>query len=258
MTDNNFDESSEEEEIENEDSTDSSSDENEDGDTHSDDGDGNSHDDPDKEKPFHEHPRWKEREEEHKRRFNDMETRHQEDMKKLREEFGSAPRKEAEPAAKTKVPSWFGGSQEQWDEYQADQEAAFQQRLDDHDKGKQSAAETAKKAEDDAVREATEYMKTEIEAIQSDKKLNPTGEKVDPAKLLKIVMDEQLIDTQGRWNYKAGYKLLKGTTTAAPKVDENKQQERRKLAGASNSEGRGESQAPSFKTSADFKKNRPW
>lgn len=235
-------------------STDSPSDETTTEENPSPDGDENNQDDPDKDKPFHEHPRWKQREDEWQKRFNDSEARHQEDLRKIREEFANARKDNAQ---QTQIPSWFGGTQEQWDAYRADRDAelhASEDRLLERIKGEKSA-------EDKAVTEANEYFKSEIAAIESDKTLNPTGSKVDPNKLLKIVLDNELIDSKGRWNYKAGWKILqsqsRGSQTTTTEQKSN--QDRKKIAAATTTESKtAETKPAPFKTSKDFRQNRPW
>lgn len=203
-------------------------------------------DDPDKDKPFHEHPRWKERESEWDKRFNEQEARHQEDLKKMREEFGQARK---DNAGEVKIPSWFGGTQEQWDAYRADRDAEIKAA----EERAYERVSSAKSAEQKAVEEATAYMQSEVTSIESDKTLNPEGKKVDPNKLLKIVMDNDLIDSKGRWNYRAGFKLMNQAGSPAPKSGNKKT-----IAGATTSESKGESKPVPYKTSNDFKKNRPW
>lgn len=200
------------------------------------------------EKPFNEHPRWQEREKEWDKRFNTQEERHQEDLKKLREEFGD---KRQENAEQTKIPSWFGGDQEQWDAYRKDRDteiAAAEERA-----LKRLTAESS--AEEKAIQDATDYFKTALTEIESDKELNPNGLKVDPNKLLKIVMDRDLIDSKGRWNYKAGFEIYKAQSGSTKNTEEKK-----KLAAASSSDGKGDPKPSAFKTAADFKQPgaRPW
>ena len=234
------------EETENDNSESSPDGTNDEEDTQSADGDGenNQQDNADDKLPFHEHPRWKQREDEWNKRFNDQEQRHQDDLKAIREEFGAAKKANAE---NTEIPSWFGGTQEQWDQYRDWNEHQLQAAEDRAIKRLGSS----KEAEDKAVQEATDYMKSEIAGIESDKTLNPSGDKIDPNKLLKIVMDNDLIDSKGRWNYRAGWKIMqqsKGSTIP----------DKKKIAGAVGSDNKGESKPAAFKTSADFKKNRPW
>lgn len=223
--------------------------------THSPDGDTNNQDD--KDTPFHEHPRWKQREDEWNKRFNDQEQRHQDDLKALREEFGSA-RKANEQ--NTKIPAWFGGTQEQWDAYRADRDAELKEAEERAIKRLTTEKESKEKAESDAVAEATAYMKSEITAIESDKVLNPTGAKIDQKtaeKLLKTVLDNELIDTKGRWNYRAGWRLMNGTT-AQPVKKPDTTEKKEVAAATSSTTTRGEKKESQIATSDTFKKDRPW
>jgi len=198
-----------------------------------------------KDVPFDEHPRWKERESEWKNRFNEQEKRHQDDIAELRKEFGQNRKEE-----NSQIPSWFGGTQEQWDQYR---EWTDKQRKDAEDNALKRISET-QSAQEKAVKEATEYMKTEMASIENDKTLNPEGKKIDPNKLLKIVVDNDLIDSKGRWNYRAGWRLMQADkTSAAPNIKDRKQ-----IADATNSSGKGEPKPKNFKTTDDFKSNRPW
>lgn len=216
--------------------------------TQSSEGDNSQNDD--SKKPFHEQPAWKEREQTWDKRFNEQETRHQDDLRKLREEFGQT--KVAPTAEETKIPAWFGGNQEQWNAYRADQErdisAAEERAL--------KRITDAQGQQDKAVQEATAFMQSELAAIQGDKTLNPTGAPIDPQKLLKYVMDEDLIDSKGRWNYRAAFKMM--TAVAPKKVAPAVSNERRAIAAATGSEQRAETKALAYTTSEDFEKEKPW
>ncbi len=232
-------------EAEKENSESSPDEKNEDGDAGASDQLDKKGDDPDKDKPFHQHPRWKEREDEWDKRFNDQESRHQDDLKKMREEFGSVKKTENE----SNVPVWFGGTKEQWEAYRADRDAEIKTA----EERAYERVHSEKSAEEKAVAEATSYMQSEITTLESDKTINPEGKKVDPNKLLKIVMDNDLIDSKGRWNYRAGFKLMSQSSGSGQKVGDKKV-----LAGATTSESKGESKPAAYKTSADFKKTKPW
>ena len=109
-------------------------------------------------------------------------------------------------------------------------------------------------AEQKAVDEATTYMQSELAAIESDTTLNPNGDKVDPNKLLKFTLDNDLVDSKGRWNYRAAFRLMNAGKTETKTVNKD----RKDIAGATTSEGKAETKASPVKTSADFKKDRPW
>ena len=204
-------------------------------------------DDADKDTPFHEHPRWKQRETEWDKRFNDQESRHQEDLKAIREEFGNARKDNAE---QVKIPSWFGGTQKQWDAYRVDRDADIKTAED----RAYERLNSEKSGQEKAVAEATTYMQNEVSAIENDKTLNPTGAKIDPNKLLKIVIDNDLVDSKGKWNYRAGFRMMQ----ASGNTSISKPGERKTVAGATNSESKAESKPAPYKTTSDFKKNRPW
>ena len=199
--------------------------------------------------PFDQHPAWQERERKWDERFNTQETRHAEDMRKLQESITKVSEARKDNAENTQIPAWFGGTQEQWDAYRVDM-----------DKQLQAAEERAFKrfsdqtgAQDKLVQEATEYMQGEIKAIEADKVLNPTNAKIDPNKLLKFVLDNDLVDSKGRWNYRAGFQIM-----GAQAVAQKPAGDRKDIAGATTSEPKPESKPAAFKTSDDFKVNRPW
>ena len=195
--------------------------------------------------PFDQHPAWKEREEKWNQRFNEQEQRHQADIQAIRSEFAGARKANKED---TEIPAWFGGNQEQWEAYRKDRDA----ELKSAEERAYERLNSAKSAEEKAVAEATAYMQSEIAFIQSDKALNPNGAKVDPNKLLKFVLDNDLVDSKGKWNYRAGWKMMNASSSGQNNGD------RKKIAGATTSESKAETKPAPFKTSADFKKNRPW
>lgn len=224
--------------------------ENKDGEAQSDEGKNTRNE---KEVPFHDHPRWKQREEEWNSRFNSQEQRHQDDLKTIREEFTE---KRRENAAQSKIPSWFGGSQEQWETYKADRDAELTATEERAEKRAYEKLHSEKSNEEKATKEATDFLHSEISAIENDRGLNPSGGKIDAEQLFKVVLENQLIDTQGRWNYRAGWRILaitSGTDSSKDKTDEKK-----RIAASITSESRAESKPKSYTTSADFKKERPW
>lgn len=219
----------------------------------------NNQDDPSKEKPFHEHPRWLEREEEWNKRFNEQEKRHGEQLaqalKAIKEEIGDA-RRENDQA---KIPSWFGGTDEQWAEYKADRDRELKETEERAKKAVIQEYESKTSTEDKAVKEATDYLNAEIKTISSDKVLNPEGLKVDPETLVKFTIENELVDTKGRWNYRAAFKMMKSAGIIKPKTVVT--QERKELGGATvDKNPKGEPAQKTTKSSLDFKKPgaRPW
>lgn len=209
----------------------------------------------DKSTNFADHPRWKEREDDWKNRFNDQEKRHSEELAKLREELSSKldGLNKSKPNENAEVPPWFGGDETQWQEFQKWNESLVS-------KAKSEALkefETKSTSEQKAIDEATNYFQEEIAKLESDKTLNPNGEKVDKNKLLKFVLDNDLVDSKGRWNYRAGYQIMKSVSSQSKN---NAVDEKKKLAGATTSDNKAEQKSAPFATSADFSKpsNRPW
>lgn len=217
------------------------------------------------------HPRWKERENDWTKRFNDQETRHQNDLKTLREEFetklsgvnGNKAQQPASPAdqtgAPTQVPSWFGGDQEQWQEFLAWNQGLMTQA---EERGAQKALQNLdekSKAEQKAVQEATDYFHSEVARLEADQEVNPQGLKIDKNKLVKIAQDFYLVQPDGRWNWAAAFEFYKNSGAKADTTAQTVE-EKKKIAGATTSENRGETKKTNITTSEDFKKpeNRPW
>lgn len=198
--------------------------------------------------PIHQHPRWLERETEWNDKFSQQEQRHNEAIAALREEFGQARKDNAD---QTKPPAWFGGNQEAWDLYRKDRDAELAAAEERAYKRLQSVQQEESKA----VKEATAFMNSEITRIEGDKTLNPKGLKIDPNKLLKIVMDNDLVDSKQRWNYAAGFAIYQSQATqqTASNMGTGKV-----AAAATTVADTGESKSTTFKTSADFKKSKPW
>lgn len=206
--------------------------------------------------------RWQEREEDWKNRFNDQERRHVEEvanLTKLVTELGAkiSQGPKAPDATVEEMPPWFGGDEDQWKHFSA----FIGQKID---KVKADArAEVIKEImtkgseEQKAIDEATKYMNNEIAKIESDKQLNPNGEKIDKNRLFKIAEEFELVDTKGRWNWKAAYQFYKNQQT---KKASGNIQDKKNFAGATISDKKSETKPSEFKTADDFSNpsNRPW
>jgi len=207
--------------------------------------------------PLHKHPRWVEREEDWKTRFNEQEKRQADEVRKLQEEIDrklqEALGNKGDDNSDTELPDWFGGDEQQF--------KAFNQYLGTlTEKARTEAVNEMKQKteqEQNAIDEATEYFNTQVQDLESDKSLNPDGVKIDRNKLLKFVLDNELVDTQGRWNYKAGWQLMRANVN---KVKNDKIDEKKKVAVATTTEKGQEPVTPTVKTSKDFENptNRPW
>ena len=206
---------------------------------------------------FADHPRWKERETDWTKRFNEQETRHVDEIAKLRQEIDEKYGKKNTGSESVQVPAWFGGDEDAWKEY-----LGF---LEKQNEGILTKAEeralnriTAKQTEEQkAIDVATTYFNESVATIESDKTINPDGTKVDRNKLLKFTLDNDLVDSKGRWNYRAAFQLMKAGVTS---TKNNSTDEKKKIAAATTSENRAEEKKAGFTTSADFAKPgaRPW
>jgi hypothetical protein len=151
-------------------------------------------------------------------------------------------------APRVELPSWWGGDEKQWTEFQAHlstlEEKAAQRAI--------SQFKSEQEQQKSAIESANAWFQSSINDLKS------SGETIDDNtvnRILKKAEEEQLIDSQGRWNYKAAWKLLKAEDTAAtpkPNVDEKKQ-----IAGASTAP-QTEPEKRSYKTSDDFRGKKPW
>ena len=203
--------------------------------------------------PFHKHPRWKELNEGWKNRFNSQEERHQEDLKKLREDFEGRFQK-SKPAESVKIPNWFGGDEEAWNQYQEHQQQLVKQAEENaFNKVTQQQKEQAQ-----ATKEANDYFDSQISEIESDSELNPEGNPIsqnEKNKLLKFLSDQNdkgvlILDNKNRWNYKAAYEMMRARNVenVTDSIEEKK-----KVARATISDNRSEEKPKSFKTANDFK-----
>lgn len=213
------------------------------------------------------HPRWKQREDDWKDRFNDQESRHQEDMQKLRDsllsEFEERYGKKGEAAdtsdaAPDEPPAWFGGDAKAWAEF-----LSWNKQQLESVQGKAVEAVTEREQkEKNAIKEATEFMESEVAAIEKDQKLNPSGDPIDKQKLLQTALDNELMDTKGRWNYRAAARLML-QQAEQPKPEEAKKPDtgpKKKIAAATTEGQQADPAIPDVTTSEDFSKpgNRPW
>ncbi|MBI4991588.1 hypothetical protein HZB96_05875, partial [Candidatus Gottesmanbacteria bacterium] len=177
------------EDTENDNSTDSSTEKNETDQTGSSDQDNKQTDNKDGGKEddnFADHPRWKEREDDWTKRFNDQELRHADDLTKLREDFTGKIDTAVKTSAPVEIPSWFGGDEQAWKDFTTWNNQALAKTKEEARtealKELQSKDDVAQKAIDTA----TQYFVDQVTALESDKTINPQGEKIDRNKLLKF------------------------------------------------------------------------
>lgn len=196
-------------------------------------------------------PRWQEREDDWKKRYNEQEERQTEEMSDLRKELEDkyAPKPKAEDSD---IPEWSGMDAENWKKYQK-----YQKEREDFIR-KETRDEINSKSDEErkGMEEATAYANTEIDGIEKDKTLNPDGKEIDRNLLMKFVLDNNLIAADQRWNYKLGFELLKARGQV-PTTSKNLQ-ERKNLAGETNSGNSADPAKPFVTTSEELRKDKPW
>lgn len=146
---------------------------------------------------------------------------------------------------KTEIPSWFGGDEDQYRDFLADRETLKKEAKSEALK----EFEERNSSQSKAIAEANQYLEDSIKELESE------GNKVDRNKLLKVVMENELIDSKGRWNYKAGFKLIQALE---PAKDNTALNEKKKLAASTTSDDKPEEKPKDYKTSEDFKVDKPW
>ena len=216
---------------------------------------GTEENDKDKDKGLADHPRWKEREDDWNKKFNDQELRHTEELGNLREDLEEIKTSSKGKPTETPedIPSWFGGDEASWKDFKKYNQGLIEKA----EKNVEDKMLKSKTSEQKKIDDATTYMDSQISEIESNSTLNPESKKVDRNKLLKFVLDNDIVDTKGRWNYKVGWQLMRNNIKAP--ADKNLQ-ERKKLAAATQSDKKAEGKPSDFMTSDDFQnpQNRPW
>ena len=200
---------------------------------------------------FADHPRWKERETDWTNRFNEQEVRHTDELTKLREEF-MGKFDGLKTSAPQDIPSWFGGDEQSWKDFTAWNNQALAKTKEEARTEALKEIQGKTDLEQKAIDTATQYFVDQVTVLESDKIINPQGEKIDRNKLLKFTMDNDLVDSKGRWNYKAAFIMMRKQP-----IDTK---DRKKLASDTTSDNRAETKPPAFMTSEDFSKPgaKPW
>jgi len=228
-----------------------------------------------KDDDFVKHPRWQERENDWTKRFNDQETRHTEEMSKITEGIQAtvsaavaealkaagvsptAPAAASNTGAPVQIPAWFGGDEAAWAEFKSWNDSQLAQAESRGAEKALKGIEEKSAAEQKAIDDATKYFTDTVTALEADKAINPQGVKIDRNKLLKFTMDNDLVDSKGRWNYAAAFKMMQAGAVTAKAADTK---DRKDLASATTSENRAEPRTDTIASSASFQKpgSRPW
>jgi hypothetical protein len=184
-----------------------------------------------KEVPFHEDPKIQEYIQ------RQVDKRLEEGTSKLEESLTT----KFAPKAQTTVPDWFGGDELAWQKYQAHEDARIKEAEDRAIQRIKSEQESEAKR----ITEANQWLDTNVSELEA------AGTKVDRNKLMKTALDYQLIDTQGRWNYKAAAAIL---SAKEPKVDTT---DKKKLAASTTETVKTEEKPRDYLTPAELR-NKGW
>lgn len=198
---------------------------------------------------FAKHPAWQKREKVWKERYNEQEKKHSDEIAKIWERIGESKNPEEEQEAPTEVPDWFGGDEKQWKDFVKYNETLVSKAKEDA----KNEILAQKTEEQKKIEEATTYMNEQIAEIEAE-----TGDKVDKNRLLKITLENELIDTKGRWNYKAAHKIMRAEQNKSPNDRNKKIESKKELANATDSKPSSDPAKRNFKTPEDFETNRPW
>lgn len=191
--------------------------------------------------PLDKHPRWAEREADWDKRF-----------KQQQEEFDAKlealhPKQSEEKIDQNaSIPKWFGGDQEQWKDF-----VAFHNKgIEDAEKRAYDRLTSSQSAKEKAVSDANTWFEESVSGIEKE-----AGKTIDRNALLKTVIDNELIDAKGRWNYKAAWQILKGQSGGSG----DSREDRKRLADDTNKDSsHADTSTKGVKSSEDFKKDRPW
>jgi hypothetical protein len=189
--------------------------------------------------PFHEHPRFKELIEENK------------NLKGFKEKYEPILSK-LQPSEDVEVPPWFGGNKE-----------AYKMFLADMGKREENIRQQAvKEFETKTERDKTLYQEAQSHFEKSVAEVEASGIKVDKNRLLKITEQYSLVDTQGRWNYKAAAEIIKAQDAAKiasrTEAESVKDEKNKQIIDLSKKEKSVEPKSKDYRTNEDFENSKPW
>lgn len=155
----------------------------------------------------------------------------------------------------TEAQTWFAGDESQW--------KAFDHYLQQRDERVSQAAferfQQDQQTKERAVSDANAWIQESVQSIEKDEGRSLTPD--ERTALFQTCLDNELIDTKSRWNYKAGWRILKGQPSSNPPANNQPLQDRKTLADATTTPDKGkESSGQVVRTSEDFRnpENRPW
>lgn len=194
---------------------------------------------PKEEIPFHEHPRWKAREEE----LGSL----RESLEQNQRELAELKAQKTEPTDTT-IPDWFK-------ELYGENESAYR-KYSEHELSRTAEIERQilTRQEQAQAQQQQEMQKWQKWVDSEFTKLESEGKKFDRNKLTDILLKFKPTDENNNFNFKAGYEIYEALE---PKIDSLKSQARKELADTTTGSHKGEQKAKDYLTSDDLR-NKTW
>lgn len=161
---------------------------------------------PSKEVPFHEHPRWKQREAE----LNELREQREEDARIIAELQERTQSKETD----TSIPDWFielyGENATAWAKYQ-EHDARQRQEIKN---------EIIRDQEEQRTRQTQEADKWQKWVDEEIGKLEADGKKFDKNKLIKTMLEFRPTDENNNFDFQAGYRIYEALESKGTQSNE--------------------------------------
>lgn len=189
---------------------------------------------PDKELPFHEHPRWKAREEE---------------LENLRHEVIELKTLKEDKKENTTIPEWFkelfGENEKAWEKY-SERESVREQEIEQKIISRQE--ETRVQSENE-IKYWNKWVDDEIGRLEGE------GKHFDKNKLIKTMLDYRPSDEKGNFDFNAGYKIYEALEMK--EANPAKSEARKQLADTATKSSRSEPQKKDYMTSNELR-HKSW
>lgn len=198
---------------------------------------------PEKEVPFHEHPRWKQREEELKT-LREAEEAHAREIEELK-----AFREESKTSKTTAIPDWFkelyGDNEVAWAKYSEHDRV----QRDDIKREVLQEQELLRQRQTDEANRWNKWVDDQITKLQAD------GKQFDRNKLIKTMLEYRPTDDNNNFDFEKGYRIYEALEQK--EADPQKSQERKQLADIVTATTKGDKKSKDFLTAHDLR-NKSW
>lgn len=189
--------------------------------------------------PFHQHPRWKAREQEWQEKFETMKRTYDEELGKVKQSIDSFKPQTAEA-----IPEWY---KYYYGEDAKGYELYKQFHNSEKERIKQEALEEIRKAELQE-QETTQKWNNWIE--DQIKSLEDNGKKFDRNKLLKQMEDYPIYGKDGLYDFNKSYELYEKFN---PSNDSSKSEARKEIANNTTSGSKGEPKQRDYVTAREVR-----